>query len=167
MNDHTNAGPVLPAVREPDATDGYTKFYFHSSIEAYGLQCWNAAVEQVAGPLRERVAELERENGRLATALDAAKQLWGSGVQEVDRLEDELARLRAENEALRADAERYRTWRHAFREGECDFYNAICNAESEAEHDAAIDAAIAARKGASREADEGAEGDQLGEGSEG
>lgn len=63
--DTTNAGPVLPSVREPDATDGYTKLYFYSSIEAYGLQCWNACAEQVAGPLRERVAELERERDRL------------------------------------------------------------------------------------------------------
>ena len=55
--------------------------------------------------------------------------------------------LLAEVEKYRADAERYRAWRHAFREGECGVYNAICNAESESEHDAAIDAAIAARKG--------------------
>jgi len=58
---------------------------------------------------------------------------------------DEIA---VELEALRADAERYRKWRHEFREGSCGLWNALCEANSDAEHDAAIDAAIdAARAG--------------------
>ena len=55
---------------------------------------------------------------------------------------DEIERLAAENAALRKDAERYREWRRAFRDGECGLYNALCDAGSEAEHDAAIDAAM-------------------------
>ena len=54
---------------------------------------------------------------------------------------DEIA---GELEALRADAERYRKWRHEFREGSCGLWNALSEANSDAEHDAAIDAAIAA-----------------------
>ncbi len=50
--------------------------------------------------------------------------------------------LAAERDALRKDAERYREWRRAFRDGECGLYNALCDAGSEAEHDAAIDAAL-------------------------
>ena len=50
--------------------------------------------------------------------------------------------LAAERDALRKDAERYREWRRAFRDGECGLYNALCDAGSEAEHDAAIDAAM-------------------------
>ena len=40
------------------------------------------------------------------------------------------------------DAERYREWRHRFREGECSLWNALCECQSDAEHDAAIDAAM-------------------------
>jgi len=39
------------------------------------------------------------------------------------------------------DAERYREWKRAFREGECGLWNALCEANSDAEHDAAIDSA--------------------------
>jgi hypothetical protein len=58
-------------------------------------------------------------------------------------LERELAAAKAEVEALRADAERYREWKRAFREGECGLWNALCDANSDSEHDAAIDAALA------------------------
>ena len=60
---------------------------------------------------------------------------------------DEIERLRAEVAGLREDAERYREWKRAFREGECALWNALCEGQSDAEHDAAIDAALAARKG--------------------
>jgi hypothetical protein len=59
----------------------------------------------------------------------------------------ELAALRAEVAGLREDAERYREWKRAFREGECALWNALCEGQSDAEHDAAIDAALAARTG--------------------
>ena len=59
---------------------------------------------------------------------------------------DEIERLRAEVAGLREDAERYREWKRAFREGECALWNALCEGQSDAEHDAAIDAALAARK---------------------
>lgn len=58
----------------------------------------------------------------------------------------EIERLRRERDELRKDAERYREWRRAFRDGECGLYNALCDAGSEAEHDAAIDAALQERK---------------------
>jgi len=61
-------------------------------------------------------------------------------------LERELAAAKAEVEALRADAERYREWKRAFREGECGLWNALCDANSDSEHDAAIDAALAKEK---------------------
>lgn len=64
---------------------------------------------------------------------------------QIQRITDLQARL-AETEALRKDAERYREWRRAFRDGECGLYNALCDAGSEAEHDAAIDAALQERK---------------------
>lgn len=104
----------------------------------YGLQCWNACAEHVAGPLRqalsecakavgagaapdcsveflrevprevglvvaklrERVAELEQENAVLAESI-----ALGPGSEAVKSISDELDRLRAENEALRADLE--------------------------------------------------------------
>lgn len=63
MSDTTNAGPVLPKLPvHPDEciADGWT-YTEEDLIRTYGLQCWNACAEQVAGPLRERVAELERD----------------------------------------------------------------------------------------------------------
>lgn len=53
----------------------------------------------------------------------------------------EIADLRAKLEVAERDAERYREWRRAFREGECGLWNALCEANSESEHDAAIDSA--------------------------
>lgn len=50
-----------------------------------------------------------------------------------------------------ADAQRYREWRRAFREGECGLWNALCDTNSEAEFDGAIDAAIAADSATPRE----------------
>ena len=70
--------------------------------------------------------------------------------------------LAAEVEALRADAERYRWIKAQGHKG--PFYFSKTGQVDRDELDAAIDAA---RKGASQEADEGAEGDRLGEGSEG
>jgi len=56
--------------------------------------------------------------------------------------------MRAVLAVVRADADRYRKWRHEFREGSCGLWNALADAASDAEHDAAIDAAIdAARAG--------------------
>lgn len=123
------------------------------------LDYGHACAEHVRVPLLARIAELESLLSGVVS--DTAEELGCAADNEsillaAGQLRDELAAKAGEVEKYKADAERYRTWRHAFREGECDFYNAICNAESEAEHDAAIDAAIAARKGASREADEGA-----------
>lgn len=64
---------------------------------------------------------------------------WHLTAAEMDAAWDDL---RGENAALRKDAERYREWRRAFRDGECGLYNALCDAGSEAEHDAAIDEAM-------------------------
>lgn len=50
-------------------------------------------------------------------------------------------------EAAERDAERYREWKRAFREGECGLWNALCEANSESEHDAAIDAARGGERG--------------------
>lgn len=61
-------------------------------------------------------------------------------------LSDE-ADLRAKLEAAERDAERYREWKRAFREGECGLWNAICDANSDAEHDAAIDASRGGERG--------------------
>lgn len=108
MTNTTNAGPVLPELPEvPDPTAplvnygsagaGYEIFvreggeYTENEVrvyaDAYGLQCWNACAEHVAGPLRERVAELERG---LAGSISA-------GLRMMEAADAELHRLRAES----------------------------------------------------------------------
>jgi hypothetical protein len=93
MTDTTNAGPVLPEAPELRIKLADTLHMtwrqarecdqnIRADIEAYGRQC----AEHVAGPLRERVAELEAQNKLLSDDLDAN--------------EAERDRLRAENEAL-------------------------------------------------------------------
>lgn len=63
MNDTTNAGPVLPEAPY------FLSLYDAEIGDAYGRQCWNACAEHVAGPLRERVAALERSFDELAGAV--------------------------------------------------------------------------------------------------
>jgi hypothetical protein len=100
----TNAGPVLP---ELTYILGLLTTGQHERINEWGLQCWNACDEQVAGPLRERVAELERESARSKAKREAADACIGAWIDKdretqtnLSAARAELARLRAENEAL-------------------------------------------------------------------
>jgi DNA repair ATPase RecN len=65
MSDTTNAGPVLPERPSIRGFCSWDTAYLQNKFDAYGLQCWNACDEQVAGPLRERVAELESKLSRV------------------------------------------------------------------------------------------------------
>jgi hypothetical protein len=80
----TNAGSVLPVIKNPHSPElgrNFTSLELRNIAE-YGRQC----AEHVAGPLRERVAELEAQNKLLSDDLDAN--------------EAERDRIRAENKAL-------------------------------------------------------------------
>lgn len=68
---------------------------------------------------------------------EATEDYWENGEVLLARIERIVSKL----EAAERDAERYREWKRAFREGEVGLWNAICEANSDAEHDAAIDAA--------------------------
>ena len=111
MTDTTNAGPVLPELPgQPRMRIALFDEHGNGADDRvldYGLQCRDAgadserlksadAIEQVAGPLRERVAGLEDRLTTIHGAYSHAELLKQNA-------EDELARLRAENEALRAD----------------------------------------------------------------
>lgn len=90
----TNAGTVLPLLGADCLVFSATQ------TRAYGLQCWTACDKQVAGPLRERIAELEQ-------MLDSEQRrphhgTWVAMLAECQALRSERDRLRAENEALRA-----------------------------------------------------------------
>ncbi len=119
-----------------------------ADIEAYGRQCWNACDEHVAGPLRKRVAELERENAVLAESI-----ALGPGTEAVKSVSDELDRLRAENEALRKFIAEYRRAAIAcmntvIQTRGCDGMDGLANANDKARNLlASIDAARAAREG--------------------
>lgn len=131
--DTTNAGPVLPErpkVPKP-AEGGFGDYWTQEQIEeyadVYGRQC----AEHVAGPLRERVAELERRLEESESMLDSVISKAPEPLRElggyIARLTDEdqwpqaerylnaasiaCDRLCAEVEALRADAERWRWFR--------------------------------------------------------
>lgn len=141
-NDTTNAWPVLPEHPLQVNGGGWTAREIRL-IEAYGRQC----AEHVAGPLRERVAELERE-------LIALK----AGAQRVENLCRAISadrdRLRAENEALRKFIAEYRRAAIACmntvtQTRGCDGMDGLANANDRARDLlAAIDAARAAREGA-------------------
>jgi len=151
------------ALQTPDGLAHFAK--------QYGLQCWNAAIEQVAGPLREelaavlsdwnalvqaigsptnggavaharmlreRVAELERE-------LHRQRELFTGASAAADIYEAKYDRLRAENEALLADAERYRWLRDTMKYRACAD---VLNNHMRSGWDAAIDAARAAKENA-------------------
>jgi hypothetical protein len=83
-------------------------------IRAYGLQCWNACDEQVAGPLREQLGQCFRlsgadpdgnENWRLAPrAVDAVRQLradYDETCDEAEKLRERVAELDREVERQR------------------------------------------------------------------
>ena len=74
---------------------------------------------------------------------EATEDYWENGEVLLARIERIVAKL----EAAECDAERYREWKRAFREGEVGLWNAICEANSDAEHDAAIDAARGGERG--------------------
>jgi len=59
----TNAGPVLPAMPGTNTVfvnEKPWRVIIAENAAAWGRQCWDAAVEQVAGPLRDRLEETER-----------------------------------------------------------------------------------------------------------
>ena len=159
MTDTTNAGPVLPELPgQPRMRIALFDEHGNGADDRvldYGLQCRDAgadserlksadAIEQVAGPLREQLAECFNLGGadadgngtewRAVHAVRSVRQLrqdYDAACDEAEKLrervagledrlttihgayshaellkqnaEDELARLRAENEALRAD----------------------------------------------------------------
>lgn len=130
MTDTTNAGPVLPEYHrctgdEMRCIDGKGCECALAgnpppSLHEWGLQCWNACEEHVAGPLRERVAELERKSEGLRQQHDRdskelralceqrdeyivrSRQLQADKralLQGSEEQRSEIDRLRAENEA--------------------------------------------------------------------
>jgi len=101
-------------------------------------------LEQVAGPLRERVAELERE---VEAQRERAKQdanSWQLALGELDARGSEIDRLRAECEKNKADAERWREVRRGQTLSVVDWVGVHLRAESA---ESAVDAARAAREG--------------------
>lgn len=127
------------------------------AIEVYlGPDCYTEAdVEAVRPHLIEAIAAYLGTSG---AGRDAEIERLTASLVHWKRLADEACRgemlalkekhdLRAKLEAAERDAERYREWKRAFREGEVGLWNAICEANSDAEHDAAIDAARGGERG--------------------
>jgi len=161
------------------------------------LDYGHACAEHVRVPLLARIAELEAEaviirnqrerfgaeRIRLLDDRDRAKEVsdrlraeLAAKAGEVEKLRADKARIEeVQNDHLRIEPFEMRTpggddadvgWRiYSHHQQAPRLREVACHYADDLR--AAIDAAIAARKGASREADEGAEGDQLGEGSEG
>ncbi len=157
MSDTTNAGPVLP-LPQIDFNN------LVPSTLAYGRQCWNACDEQVAGPLRERIKDLEDTLTNTRAERDTARGNWafeqkrvaelererdddrrreyGYSQQTVDAISQERDRLRAENEALRAAIGRAIDRARVFDDGSDG-----ADAESAQSCIAILEAARAAREG--------------------
>jgi hypothetical protein len=98
MND-TNAGPVLP---EHPSIRGFCSWdfdYLQNKFDAYGLQCWNACDEQVAGPLREALSECAKAVGAGASP-DCSVEFLREVPREVElfvaKLRERVAELESE-----------------------------------------------------------------------
>jgi hypothetical protein len=127
MTNTTNAGPEPTADEMPILPEhplrvnggGWTAREIRL-IEAYGRQCWNACDEQVAGPLRDQLAECfclsgadpdGNENWRLApSAVDAVRQLradYDEACDEAERLRERVAELERELQETKAAAKKW------------------------------------------------------------
>lgn len=94
----------------------------------------------------ELLAELDGERNRSQMYADlvrgVAVVLHGEGWSDTSKLPEEVASLRAEVEALRPDAERYRAWRREFVGASIGSISALlAYASTSDDVDAAIDAA--------------------------
>jgi hypothetical protein len=90
MTTDTNAGPVLPPPDAyPDSHDGAPHWRWESMREY---------AEQVAGPLRERIAELEQE---VEHGGERHNGTWVAMLAECRARGSEIDRLRAEIESRR------------------------------------------------------------------
>jgi len=123
MSNDTNAGPVLPPLPARDGISlaSLAPWWLAHSVEGYAKQVAEPLRERVAqlevdaeyycseaDKLRQRIAELEREikSHRVRAQQDA--ESWQIALSELDargaeldRLQSELNRERAENEALK------------------------------------------------------------------
>lgn len=101
----TNAGPVLPLAPELRVklrNSGYLTWSqarecdqnIRADIEAYGLQCWNACDEQVAGPLREELAAVLSDWNSLVQAIGSPTN--GGAVAHARMLRERVAELETE-----------------------------------------------------------------------
>lgn len=140
--DTTNAGPVLPAVDEEGM-----RAWLANAITTYA----HRYAEHVAGPLRKELAQVHgyletltqrcvddtAENGVLRERVAELKAQQARDTHALLHRGEKITRLRAENQALRADAERYRALRRVLKDHMTD-----------AQYDACIDAARAARENA-------------------
>jgi chromosome segregation ATPase len=107
MSNDTNAGPVLPELPlgcYVETSKRGVKFetYSPEGTRAYGLQCWNACDEQVAGPLRERIAELQ---GRLRSVCQTLVGAVGAdgpcnAEDAAARAVERIAELERQNDGL-------------------------------------------------------------------
>jgi hypothetical protein len=128
MTTDTNAGPVLPPLPECDGWTEFAPYWEAGAVQAYA--------EQVAEPLRQRIAELEQE---VEHGGERHNGTWVAMLAECQARGSEIDRLRAENEALRSGIEK------AIGEIEDASPKALKYAEQELR--TAIDAARAARDG--------------------
>ena len=99
------------------------------------------------GSLLAEIERLERKNANQAKSIREYQDLTMGGEVSLGMLKadhrvtaGELAQLKAENEALRKDAERYRAIRDDIPHD--DLCMAILEAQSASEYDAAVDAAM-------------------------
>jgi hypothetical protein len=105
----TNAGPVLPEAPELRVKLAETLHMtwsqarecdqnIRADIEAYGLQCWNACDEHVAGPLREELAAVLSDWNALQAIGSPTN---GGAVAHVKALQKRVSELEQQNEGLR------------------------------------------------------------------
>ena len=102
-----------------------------------------AEQDQIIASWKQEEEVWHRRERELMEQLSAVTADWKEEQQHAMAAEKERDAANLALVGAEKDGARYRIWRKEWRDGDCNSYNALCNAQTDGEHDAAIDALLA------------------------